>query len=260
MRGLRHRQRKTLGAIGILMLATLAFGARADAIIAVIIDDLGDSRLKGERAINLPGPVTLAVLPHTRWGRDLARRASERRREVMLHLPMANLGNAPLGPDPLTPRLSRNEFRLRLANALAKVPGARGINNHMGSALTQQPREMTWLMHELRERGLYFVDSRTTHKTVAKRIAREQAVLASSRDVFLDNVRDTAAIDIQFDKLVRLARKRGTALGIGHPYPETLAYLESRLPSLSREAVQLLPASRLIELQAIARNQVAKAH
>ncbi len=260
MPGLNSRHhRSSPGAVCILLLATLAFGARADAVIALIIDDLGDSRIKGERAIDLPGPVTLAVLPHTRWGTDLARRAYERQREVMLHLPMANLGNVPLGPEPLTPRLSRHEFRSRLANALKRVPGARGINNHMGSALTQEPREMTWLMQELRVRGLYFIDSRTTHKTVAKRIAHEQAVLASSRDVFLDNVRDTAAIDVQFRKLVRIARDRGTALGIGHPYPETLAYLEQRLPALADEGVQLVPASHLAAMQTIRRNALARA-
>lgn len=258
MTGSTLRRRLTQVATGFLLLATLALTASAEVLIAVIIDDLGDSRLKGQRAIALPGEVTLAVLPHTRWGGDLAREARSLEREVILHLPMANLANIPLGPDPLTPQLSRIEFRSRLASALAKVPGARGINNHMGSALTQEPRAMTWLMHELRERGLYFVDSRTTHKSVANRIAGEQAVLASERDVFLDNDRDFGAIDRQFRKLLDIAKTRGAAIGIGHPYPETLSYLESRLLHLAAEGVRLVPASHLIAHQAIIRNQLAR--
>jgi len=256
-----EREIFTRVATSLLLLATLSLvpvTAIANVLIAVIIDDLGDSLGKGRRALALPGEVTLAVLPHTRWGQSLANEARQRQREVILHLPMANLANMPLGPKPLTHELTRLEFRDRLIDALAKVPGARGINNHTGSALTQEPRAMAWLMHELREHGLYFIDSRTTHKSVANRVAGEHAVLASERDVFLDNERTFDAIDRQFEKLIGIARGRGAAIGIGHPHPETLEYLEMRLPKLAIEEVRLVPTSHLIAYQSIARSQLVR--
>ncbi len=234
-----------------ILLTSISLQTLAGAAIAIIIDDLGDSRHRGERAIALPGSVTLAVLPHTPWATELAELAGLHRREVMLHLPMATIADAPLGPNPLMPQLSKTEFLTRIGQALDRVPGARGINNHMGSALTQQPREMAWLMEEIKRRRLYFIDSRTTHKTVASSVARGQNVLTASRDVFLDNQRNPAAIEQQFRTLLRIARKRGTAVGIGHPYPETMTYLERVLPRLQKEDITLVPASSVVALQKI---------
>lgn len=217
--------------------------------IAIIIDDLGHNSQLGARAIALPGPVTLSVLPYTRHSRSLAERASRNGKEVMLHLPMANLANLPLGPGGLDAALSRNVFLARLASAVERVPHARGINNHMGSYLTQQRVEMGWLMTELSRRQLFFVDSRTTPDSVASTIARQRNILSSSRDVFLDNTRSYYEIDRAFRELISIARREGTAIAIAHPHRVTLHYLEMTLPLLSGDGITMVPVSELLALR-----------
>jgi polysaccharide deacetylase 2 family uncharacterized protein YibQ len=134
-------------------------------------------------------------------------------------------------------------------NSLAAVPHAIGINNHMGSLLTQHPGHMQWLMHAIGQRGnLFFVDSFTVASSVAQRIATENWVPNIRRDVFLDSDRSIQAIEHQFQRLLNKAQKEGIALAIGHPYPETLAVLERMLPTLKDQGVRLVPVSRLINL------------
>lgn len=234
--------------IALALIALAIDGPRA-ARIAIIMDDLGHNSKVGARAIALPGPVTLSVLPYTRHSRSLAEAASREGKEVMLHLPMANMANLPIGPGGLDASLSRQDFLERLASAVARVPHARGINNHMGSYLTQQPLEMNWLMTELSRRQLFFVDSRTTPDTVAATIARQRNILSSSRDVFLDNTKTFYEIDRAFRQLISIARKNGTAIAIAHPHEVTLQYLEIALPLLEREGIAMLPVSRLLALR-----------
>jgi polysaccharide deacetylase 2 family uncharacterized protein YibQ len=217
--------------------------------IAIIIDDMGHNLSRGKRAINLPGDLTYAVLPHTVHSHELAEEAHRRGKQVILHLPMDNLTGFPIGPDGLSRNLSRNELVLTLARAFSQVPHAQGINNHMGSYLTQLEQPMDWLMEEIKRRKLFFVDSRTTHKTVAQRIATEKNILSSRRDIFLDNQPEALAIDSAFRQLLTVARRKGTAIGIAHPYAATLDYLERELPLLAGKDVRLLPASALISRQ-----------
>ncbi len=171
----------------------------------------------------------------------------------MLHLPMANVANLPLGPDGLDASLSSEDFLHRLDQAVARVPHARGINNHMGSYLTQRTREMNWLMDELSRRQLFFIDSRTTTRTVALKIAREKQLLTSRRDVFLDNVQTWYEIDRAFRHLVSIAKKKGSAIGIAHPHDTTLEYLEMALPLLPGYGIVTIPASQLLTLQRVQR-------
>jgi hypothetical protein len=130
------------------------------------------------------------------------------------------------------------------------VPHVSGLNNHMGSLLTQHPGTMAWLMQALGEHGdLFFVDSRTTSATVAQQLAGEFGIPSMSRNVFLDNEPAPEAVRKQFRQLLETARREGTALGRGHPYPATLAVLEEELAQLAGQGIQLLPVSRLIDLQ-----------
>ncbi|MCW8195416.1 divergent polysaccharide deacetylase family protein [Proteobacteria bacterium 005FR1] len=214
--------------------------------IAVIIDDLGYSLARGKSAIGLPGAVTLAVLPHSPHGHALAESAHRQGKEVMLHTPMSNVGGRPLDEGGLTNAMDRSTFIAVLRSNLAAVPHVRGVNNHMGSLLTQNRRAMQWLMGELQGRSLYFVDSRTSARSVAANVAREQQIPTASRDIFLDNDRDCVKIGRQFAALLRQARRTGSGVAIGHPYPETLRFLAAALPRLESMQIRLVSMSALL--------------
>ena len=214
--------------------------------IALIIDDLGNQRVAGEQAIELPGAVTYAFLPQTPFAWQLASKAHQRNKEVMLHLPMeSDHGNA-LGQGALTLDMSKERFLRTLKRNIASVPYLAGVNNHMGSLLTRDPTSMRWLMGELRREGLYFVDSRTTDATVAERVADSNLIASARRDVFLDNQPQVDKVREQLGKLVAAAREKGSAIGIGHPYPATLSVLREELPKLKQQGIELVPVSQIV--------------
>jgi hypothetical protein len=167
----------------------------------------------------------------------------------MLHLPMEAVEARPLGPGAVTLHMTRKEFIRTVSEGLGSVPHVRGLNNHMGSLLTRHPGHMDWLMLAMNAFGnLYFIDSRTTAESVALQVADEHLVPHRRRDVFLDNERDPARIHAQLVKLVAKAREDGTAVGIGHPYPETLTVLEQMIPRLGPDhGVRLVPASEIVD-------------
>ena len=230
------------------ILALQAAAAQPTPRVAIIIDDLGNNIVSGEQALALPGALTYAVLPQLPYSAEIARRAHAAGREVMLHLPMQSLDGRALGPGALTQAMDRDEFARTLRTSLASVPHVAGVNNHMGSLLTGNAAAMRWLMEDLAcHDRLYFIDSRTDVRTLAARHAREAGLRHAERDVFLDHVQDEVEITAQFRRLIELARRDGSAIGIGHPYPETLAVLARELPLLQGEGIELVPASRLVE-------------
>jgi polysaccharide deacetylase 2 family uncharacterized protein YibQ len=221
--------------------------------IAIIIDDIGNNRDAGERAIDIQAHLTFAVIPETKHAVRLASYAHTAGKEVMVHLPMANTMNQPLGDLALTSGLSEQDIGIVLDQAVRRVPFATGINNHMGSALTQEPQAMAWLMRSVKRHKLFFIDSRTTHKSVASEIAVQENIRTASRDVFLDNDRSLYGIDKEFRRLLALAKRRKTAIAIGHPYPSTLQYLEHAIPMLQQEGIQLISVSEMLKLRLAAR-------
>jgi polysaccharide deacetylase 2 family uncharacterized protein YibQ len=217
--------------------------------IGIIIDDLGNSLANGGRAARLPGAVACAVLPHTPFARSLADAAHAAGKEVMLHQPMASRDTQEPGPGQLDAGMPALEMRATLDYDLSTVPHVIGVNNHMGSLLTTQPGAMDWLMRELAQRRLFFVDSRTDAGTVAASAARRVGVPVLERTVFLDDDLTPAAVAVQLDRLEHLARRHGYALAIGHPYPVTLAALEHWLPQLAERGIHLIPlTSRLAQI------------
>jgi polysaccharide deacetylase 2 family uncharacterized protein YibQ len=220
--------------------------------VAIIIDDLGYQLATGRRVLNLPGAVALSFLPGTPQAERLARQAYESGKEVLLHLPLQAASEAHHAhemPDPIGVRLdmSRDQVRLVFATALESVPHAAGVNGHRGSLLTQHPGHMQWLMEEIRAReGLFFVDSYTTHKSVALQIAGELDVAAVKRDVFLDPDRSVDTVPREFERFIRLAERRGAAVAIGHPHEETLSFLERELPRLEARGVELVRVAELV--------------
>lgn len=223
--------------------------APASATLVIIIDDLGHQLANGRAAVALPGKLNYAVLPYTPYGKRLARAAHRGGKEVLLHAPMSNLAHKPLGRGALTPELDRAQFEATLDASLAQVPHVRGVNNHMGSDLTRRRPQMQWLMAQLSRRKLYFVDSRTEKGTVAADVASEQHVPNLSRQVFLDNQRSREAIAERFAHFTRLAREQGLAVAIGHPYPETIAYLREVLPGLRERGFRLALVSEALAAQ-----------
>lgn len=216
--------------------------------IALIIDDMGN-KASDAIAFDLPNSVAFGILPHTEYSLKFAQRAQQQVREVLVHVPMESLAGAALGPGAITSHMHPDEIQRRLDSALETVPGAIGINNHMGSRLTQLTLPMNATMQFLRENDLYFVDSRTTRFSKAETIAKRNGVPTQRRHVFLDHSRKERDIAFQFNRLISLSKKRGMAVGIAHPYPQTMAFLAKALPELEKQGVVLLPMSQLLEHQ-----------
>jgi len=219
--------------------------------IAIIIDDLGYQLAAGQRAVNLPGPVACAVLPQTPRGAMLARAAFAQGKDVLLHLPLQAMAeSAEAEPGAILLDMSRTEFARSFAASMASVPHAVGVSNHQGSLLTQHPGHMSWLMEEIEAQGaLFFVDSYTTHRSIALALARESGVPAVRRDVFLDPDRSPETLRREFDRLKDLSRRQGMAVGIGHPYAATLGFLESELPKLAEEGYELVGIGEYVARQ-----------
>lgn len=239
-----------IGRLGVILtlwcLTPIALGA---AQLAIIIDDIGYNGPQGRRAADLDGAFTLAVLPFTPHTKELAQRAYRQGKEIMLHAPMSNTRDIPLGEGALISDMSYGDFITTLRADLANIPHLSGVNNHMGSQLTQEPEPMGWLMGELVEQQLYFVDSRTSAQSQAWTVAQAYGVPSTKRDVFLDNQRNVKAIHRQLLKAISLAKRHGSAIAIGHPYPETLDVLENTTRLFAESGVELVPVSHLLRTQ-----------
>jgi uncharacterized protein len=214
--------------------------------IVLILDDLGNSVALGQRAIQLPGDINYSFLPQSPNGARLAKFAHLHGKEIMLHIPMSNIHGKRMGPGALTPAMEKEQFIATLRENLHSIPHVRGVNNHMGSLLTQLHQPMTWFMQELKQQKLYFIDSRTSPLTVAESTAKTYKLPHMRRHVFLDNLRTQPAISKQFERLVSMAKLQGTAVAIAHPHPETLSFLEHALPALSQRGVRLVFASEML--------------
>ena len=219
--------------------------------IAIIIDDLGYRYAEGQRAATLPGRVACAVIPNTPHGTPMAEMAHARGKEVLLHLPMQSLDpERPVGNEGIALNTTRVGVTEALRNGIRSIPHVAGVNNHMGSLITRHPGHMTWLMKDLQQNNLFFVDSVTTASSVALSMAREQGVRATQRDIFIDSEEATESQIIQrLETLYALARRQGQALGIAHPYPATMTVLERELPRLAQHGLRLVTVQELIGLR-----------
>ena len=214
--------------------------------LAIIIDDLGNDRSAAESLLALPVPLTVSVIPHLPLSAELAEEAYHRGDEVLLHLPMQAQGETKQEEIELRLGMSPNEVADILSGMLATVPHAVGVNNHQGSLATSDPALMQALMPALRERHLFFIDSRTTPTTVAYATAERFGVPAASRKVFLDDNPTRAAILAQLSLAASDAQRDGSTIAIGHPHPETVAALADSLPRLESLGFRLVFASDLV--------------
>ena len=220
----------------------------AEKFASIIIDDVGNNLEHGRNVIELPVALTIAILPGTTYARELARLATNNRKEVMLHLPMQSVEHHDHAPGRLDLHMTNREFRHQLRQNLSSIPYIRGVNNHMGSLLTRHPGHMAWLMDELsRQGGLYFIDSKTTHKSIADQIALEYDIPSMSRDFFLDPDEEEGTLRRQFDRFIDKANRRGYALAIAHPYPKTIRFLQQHIGELEQAGITVIPVSELIK-------------
>jgi uncharacterized protein len=215
--------------------------------VAIIIDDLGYNYDQGLKAMQLPGAITYAIIPHSPKAQFFAQEAHKNNKEIMLHAPMSTINQNPLGKNGLTEFMSEGDFKHTLSQSLASLPNVKGVNNHMGSLLTQKRQPMSWVMQSLKQRELYFIDSRTSAQSIAWNIAQQYNIPSLKRDVFLDHEPNEAFIDKQFKLLISTAKQQGYAVAIAHPYPETIRYLSRHLSTLSDAGISLVSASALVK-------------
>jgi len=231
-------------------------------LVSIIMDDLGRSTLTAEVLVSFPESVTFAVLPDEPHAVQVAEIAHAAGREVMLHVPMEPQGFPAVNPgdDALFVAQSDAEIRRRFDLLLARVPYVIGTNNHMGSRFTEDARALSPVMESLREKGYFFIDSRTTGQSKVTEVAHRFGVPTMNRDVFLDNVAEVSAIVQEIERLQNKARSQGTAIGICHPYPETLEALRRELPEMRSRGITVVPVSVLLQKQASISGIIEAAH
>ena len=223
--------------------------------VAIVIDDLGQNFDRTQAFLALDAPLTFSILPDLPASRSTAVGVHRAGRDAMLHLPMEPRPgpHASPGKDDLSVGMSRGEVNRIIEQDLASVPFVAGVNNHMGSRATADPKLMQSVMAVLAERRLFFIDSRTTPYSVALVAARRRGVPAFYRSVFLDDQPSVPYTLGQLRRLASAAARQGEALAIGHPYPTTLIALSQFLPELDREDIALVPAATLVRLPEVAR-------
>jgi len=216
--------------------------------VAIVIDDMGYDKKIFKKFVDLGIPLTFSILPGQRYSTGIANEARSLNYEVMLHLPMEprnperNPGNGTI----LT-HMSQDEILRQLSEDIESVPYIAGVNNHMGSLLTENQDVMNIILEDLHKRGLFFIDSRTSPRSVAYETARRMGVRSGRRDVFLDNKADIGYIKGQVDKVIRIAKQNGEATAIGHPRAGTIAAIREKIADFEREGIELVPVSEVLD-------------
>jgi uncharacterized protein len=214
--------------------------------VAIIIDDLGYDKNMAEKFAQLDAALTFSILPYSPFQKKISGLARSRDLEVMLHLPMEPVEYPEVNPGPgtLLTSMTPDELIRQLEQNIAAVPDAKGVNNHMGSKLTTESTQMYQIFSVLKQRGLFFVDSRTTADSICEPSARLFQVPFAQRDVFIDHYQTPGFIRKQIKELIRIAELKGEAVGIMHPHTTTLRILQEMLPDLKKH-VQLVPVSKI---------------
>ncbi len=215
--------------------------------IALIMDDVGYDLYALRRILNLSVPVAISVLPGAPFASESASLSHQQGQTVMLHLPM----------EPLVPKyqkrmtntflrvdMSESELRQIFLRDLEKIPYVEGVNNHMGSRLTELEHPMKWVMQLCREKGLFFVDSRTSSASVAADLASSMGVAWASRRYFLDHQLDEQAMEQAWNNARACAEKGYRCIVIAHPHEKTISFLEKHLTK--NDMTHMLPVKRLL--------------
>ncbi len=229
--------------------ATPLPAAAPEKLAAIIIDDMGNSLDVLQDVFDLGIPLTVAILPRSPYALETAQAAHDRDFEVILHLPCESLNHQEVLP-PLSPiirsDMGPDEIRALVAESLDSVPFVIGVNNHMGSKLTQDRAAMIPVLDVLKERRLFFIDSVTAGRSIAYDQARKMGVRSAYRHVFLDSEVGADYSREKLAELFKLAKKNGRAIAIGHPFPETIQALKDSRALARKYGIRLVPASAIV--------------
>jgi polysaccharide deacetylase 2 family uncharacterized protein YibQ len=215
--------------------------------ISIIIDDLGYDTSLANELLGLDLSLTFSVLPFTPHTQLIARKAWNAGREIMLHLPMEPMDYPAVNPGEGVLLVSMDKEKIvdTMNKDLSQIPFVAGVNNHMGSRFTENEEKMTVVLSELKKKRLYYIDSRTSCDTVGFDVAKKLDLKTARRDIFLDNNLSENTLKLQMEKLLSVARHKGSAIGIGHPHKKTFDILKHFHPTLVGD-VELVPASSLV--------------
>ena len=217
-------------------------------VIAVIIDDMGINHRRTADISSLNAPLTSSFLTYgTRLDKQVEK-AVKAGHEIMIHVPMEPKSKINLTPDTLTTQMNEKDIKAELSKMLNKFKNVRGVNNHMGSEFTEDKQRMNYVMDVLKEHNMFFVDSKTSAKSVGRRVAKDKRVAYAHRHVFLDNENKVDYINKQLRAAERIARKNGYAVAIGHPKSATFKALKDWLPSLEEKNIKLVHMSEIVKV------------
>jgi polysaccharide deacetylase 2 family uncharacterized protein YibQ len=206
--------------------------------VAVVIDDVGRDLRLLTRLLALDADLTFSVLPHALYTQESLEAIRAREREVMLHLPMRPRDTGKVQEEAVVVGMD-GPLETAVLECLRQVPDAVGVNNHMGSAISESVPEMRRVLAVLQGRGLWFLDSRTTAATRICEVARELKMPCIRRDVFLDDRPSAAAVESGLNEALRRARRRGWAIAVGHVRPVTVRVLGEFLQDREINVVRL---------------------
>ncbi len=215
--------------------------------IAIVIDDWGYNLDNLYLVDQIKYPFTASVLPRLGHSRAVAEELHKRGFEVILHLPMEPHEKFRLEKNTILASMEEREIINIAGGDLTDIHYAIGVSNHMGSKATEDSRTMSIVLNELKKRGLFFLDSFVSPKSVCSNLAAKLHVGFAKRDVFLDNIEEPGYIKGQIYKLKRKAKMSGQAIGIGHDRRTTLEVLKEVMPELDREGYKFVFVSELIK-------------
>jgi len=204
--------------------------------IAIIIDDIGHSLSRAEQFLRLDVPITFSILPRLVNSDTLGKKIDKNGHDIMLHQPMEPYSmHSDPGPGALYVGHTTHMIASIMEKNIADMPLAIGVNNHMGSRFTSCPHKIKDALEVIRDRRLFFIDSLTSSRSIGFKIAKSIHMTTGYRNIFLDNVPDESAILLQLCKLENHARRSGTAIGIGHPFPQTATAINRFARTLSSD-------------------------
>jgi len=217
--------------------------------VAIVIDDIGGEDKISQELLRWDLPITFAILPFTPFSKMLAGEAHRQGKEVILHLPMEPRGYPQIRPGEGVLLKEMDEARLlrQLSKDIEAVPYITGVSNHMGSRLMEDSEKMKIIFSELKRRGLFFLDSRTTPQTIGLQVAQSVGLKAMERSVFIDHSSTEEDIKRQLEQLIELSLSKGKAIGIGHPHPSTLKYIKEMIPKMKEKGIEVVPLSEVME-------------
>lgn len=217
--------------------------------VALVIDDLGYNPNLAEELLKIDLPFTVSILPNLPYTNLISRMAIQKGKEVILHLPMEpyDYPNAHVEDGTLLTSMKDEEIRRLIRKALKGLECAVGANNHMGSRMVEDEEKMRIILDEMKKRGLFFLDSRTSPRSLVYDLAREMGVRTAKRHVFLDVQNNEEYVRKQLDQVAEIALHNSCGIAIGHLQPSTIRALRNHLPDLSKRGIRFVVLSEVME-------------